>query len=128
MVEAAAADWRNRRRECDGIAFVMGYEDETGQRGVSRRIEDRKAPLHAGTPFEHSSLAPTAGSQAAAFVSQAQNPSHASDQWGVDGLAGWEESVLAGSARGALRPGTYVTATGACRVKSSRVSEGILTC
>src|SRR5215469_8117953 len=56
MVEAAAADWRNRRRECDGIAFVMGYEDEMGQRGVSRRIEDRKAPLHAGTPFEHGSL------------------------------------------------------------------------
>jgi len=127
MVEAAAADWRNRRRECDGIAFVMGYEDEMGQRGVSRRIEDRKAPLHAGTPFEHGSLAPKAGSQAAAFVSRAQ-PWHASDQWGVDAFAGSEESVLAGSARGALRPGTYVTATGACRVKSSRVSEGILTC
>ena len=45
-----------------------------GQRGVSRRIEDRKAPLHAGTPFEHGSLAPTAGAQAAAFASQAQTP------------------------------------------------------
>jgi len=46
----------------------MGYEDEMGQRGVSRRIEDRKAPLRAGTPFEHGSLAPMAGSQAAALV------------------------------------------------------------
>ena len=73
MVEAAAADWRNRRREYDGIAFVMGYEDEMGQRGVSRRIEDRKAPLHAGTPFEHGSLAPEAGSQAAANLSPEHN-------------------------------------------------------
>jgi|SRR6516162_1492176 len=114
MVEAAAADWRNRRRECDGIAFVMGYEDEMGQRGVSRRIEDRKTPLHAGTP---------SGCGVGLPSTTPRMP-----QWGVDGFAGSEESVLAGSARGALRLGTYVTATGACRVKSSRVSEGILTC
>ena len=128
MVEAAAADWRNRRRECDGIAFVMGYEDEMGPPGVSRRIEDRKAPLLAGTPFEHWQACAYGRIWRLRRLSPKHNLSHASDQWGVDGFAGWEESVLAGSARGAPRPGTYVTATGACRVKSSRVSEGILTC
>lgn len=42
-----------------------------GQRGVSRRIEDQKAPLHVRTPLE-AALRLRQGSQAAAFVSEAQ--------------------------------------------------------